>query len=160
MNFFYGFSVFKFRGEYEFVEVMMRENEKETRVIVDMDFRRQFELSRPTPNYQELTNALPLIFVGSEEKLEKLISLICCAAKHSLKERGLCIPPWRRATYMHSKWLSHICKRASFSEENLSLFSPLCGNSVGCFQDLLELHKMPTFNFWSRNLHDFNLDWI
>lgn len=125
----------------------MREKEKEMRVIVDMDFRRQFELSRPTPNYQELTNALPLIFVGSEEKLEKLISLICSAAEHSLRERGFHIPPWRRASYMHSKWLSHNCKRASFSEDNLSLFSPINGNNVGCFQDLLELHKIPTFNF-------------
>lgn len=142
-------SVFKFRGDYDFVEVVMREKEKckEMRLIVDMDFRSQFELARPTANYQELTNALPLIFVGSEEKLEKLISLTCFAAKHSLRERGLHIPPWRRAKYMHSKWLSQNCKRVSFSEENMSAFGPITGNNIGCFQDFLELQKMPTFNF-------------
>ncbi|KAL8466958.1 hypothetical protein ACS0TY_035876 [Phlomoides rotata] len=106
-------SVFQFRGEYEYVEVMMREKggRKEMRLIVDIDFRRQFGVARATTSYQELINALPLVFVGTEEKLEKLVSLICSAAKQSLKERGLHIPPWRRASYMQSKWLSKNCKR-------------------------------------------------
>lgn len=114
------FQVFQFRDDYEYVEVMMRDsNNKEVRLIVDIDFRTQFEVARPTQVYQELTNALPLIFVGTEDKLEKLISLICSAIKQSLKEKGLHIPPWRKVSYMHSKWLSHNCKRVSFSELNL-----------------------------------------
>ncbi|KAH6835242.1 hypothetical protein C2S53_012406 [Perilla frutescens var. hirtella] len=134
-------------GEYDFVEVIMREKDKgkKMRIIVDIDFRNQFELARPTPNYKEVTNALPLLFVGSEEKLEKLISLICSAAKQSLRERELHIPPWRKASYMHSKWLSTNCKRVSFSEENLSAFGPINGNNISrCFQDFLQVQKMST----------------
>ncbi|KAL7086125.1 hypothetical protein ACP275_14G320500 [Erythranthe tilingii] len=139
-------SVFEFRGDYEYVDVVMREKKgcKEVRLVVDIDFRTQFELSRPTPKYQELTNALPLIFVGTEEKLEKLISLICSAAKQSLKERGLHIPPWRKASYMHNKWLSGNCKKVSFSELNLSAnYTP----KTGCFQDFIHVHQhFGTFN--------------
>lgn len=75
-------------------------------LIVDMDFKSQFELARPTPAYKELTDTLPHVFVGTEDKLNKIISLLCSAAKQSLRERGLHIPPWRTATYMQSKWLA------------------------------------------------------
>ena len=89
---------------------MEDENGDTIRLIVDLDFRSQFELARPTPFYQELTDTLPLFFVGSEDKLNKIISLLCSAAKQSLKERGLHVPPWRTSTYMQSKWLSKSCK--------------------------------------------------
>ncbi|KAL3634807.1 hypothetical protein CASFOL_021861 [Castilleja foliolosa] len=111
-------SVFQFKGEYEYVDVTMKgkNGSKEEKLIVDMDFRTQFELARPTQDYQELINAIPLIFVGTKEKLEKLISLICRAAKQSLREKGMYVPPWRKAGYMHSKWFSQNCKRVKFSE--------------------------------------------
>ncbi|KAA8546527.1 hypothetical protein F0562_002734 [Nyssa sinensis] len=110
-------SVFQFTGDYEYVDVMMKENRggEAVRLIVDMDFRSQFELAKPTATYTELSNSLPSIFVGTEEKLNKIIFLLCAAAKQSLKERGLHIPPWRRASYMQSKWLSENCKKVSFS---------------------------------------------
>ncbi|XP_059290657.1 uncharacterized protein LOC132044188 isoform X2 [Lycium ferocissimum] len=108
-------------GDYEYIDVMMKEsNGSETvRLIVDIDFRSQFELARPTLDYQELLNSLPSIFVGTEEKLNGIISLLCSAAKQSLKEKGLHVPPWRKASYMHSKWLSNNCKK-------IALFAPLC----------------------------------
>ncbi|KAF5955122.1 hypothetical protein HYC85_007978 [Camellia sinensis] len=69
-------------------DVMKDSNGEAVRLIVDMDF--------------------------SEEKLMEIICLVCSAAKQSLRERGLHIPPWRKATYMQSKWLSHNCKKISF----------------------------------------------
>ncbi|GER34037.1 hypothetical protein STAS_10219 [Striga asiatica] len=138
---------FQFKGEYEYVEVIKIDKNgcKKERLIVDIDFRTQFEVSRPTQNYQELINGLPLIFVGTEEKLEKLISLISGAAKRSLKERGLHVPPWRKATYMHSKWFSKNCKKVSFSELDFSSYNFPNNNDNnnnnnginGCFQDFL-----------------------
>ncbi|KAJ8558008.1 hypothetical protein K7X08_004774 [Anisodus acutangulus] len=111
---------FQFTGDYEYIDVMMKESNGGTvRLIVDIDFRSQFELARPTQDYQELLNYLPSIFVGTEEKLNGIISLLCSAAKQSLKEKGLHVPPWRKASYMHSKWLSHNCKK-------IVLFAPLC----------------------------------
>ncbi|XP_048437149.1 uncharacterized protein LOC108867518 isoform X2 [Pyrus x bretschneideri] len=108
------------KGGYEYVDVMVREKNnnvkdggKVTRLIVDMDFRSQFEVARPTQNYKQLKDTLPTIFVGTEQKLDEIISLLCSAAKQSLRESGLHIPPWRQASYMQSKWLSKDCKKIS-----------------------------------------------
>lgn len=90
-------------GEYEYIEIIVGDG---IRVIVDIEFKPQFEVARPTPAYNQLTDSLPLIFVGRECQLMKIVSLLCSAAKQSLKERGLHLPPWRTDSYMHSKWLS------------------------------------------------------
>lgn len=85
------------------------------RLIVDMDFKSQFLLARPTESYREMTEALSSIFVGSEDKLKKIISMLCSAAKESMRERGLHVPPWRKQGYMQNKWLSKDCKRVFVS---------------------------------------------
>ncbi|KAL3591411.1 hypothetical protein D5086_010051 [Populus alba] len=72
-------------GAYEYIDITFKgENGDTMRLIVDIDF--------------------------SEEKLSKIISLLCSAAKQSLRERGLHVPPWRTSSYMQSKWLSRCCK--------------------------------------------------
>ncbi|XP_040995914.1 uncharacterized protein LOC121242080 [Juglans microcarpa x Juglans regia] len=110
------------KGDYEYIDVMVGDSNgdgKPERLIVDMDFRSHFEVARPTPTYKELTDAIPTVFVGTEEKLKKIISLLCQAAKESLKERGLHIPPWRKASYMQSKWLSKDYKKVSVPITNM-----------------------------------------
>ncbi|KAM7253106.1 hypothetical protein ACFE04_025724 [Oxalis oulophora] len=105
---------------YEYIDIIL---EDQKRVIVDMDFNSQFELARPTEFYKELINTLPVIFVGSEDKLNKVISLLCSAAKQSFKENDLHFPPWRKSNYMQSKWEVKYCKRISVSpsKKNLQL---------------------------------------
>ncbi|PON72487.1 hypothetical protein PanWU01x14_065220 [Parasponia andersonii] len=105
-------------GDYEYIETMVGEgpNDNTKRLIVDIDFKSQFELARPTPAYKQLTDSLPLIFVGHEDKLIRIISLLCTAAKQSLRERGLHVPPWRTASYMQSKWLSPVSSCAHKEE--------------------------------------------
>ncbi|CAJ2676871.1 unnamed protein product [Trifolium pratense] len=117
-------------GEYEYIEVII-EDEKNIndpmRLIVDIDFKSQFELARPTEYYKELTNSLPLIFVGRENKLSKIISLLCSAAKQSLREKGLHVPPWRTNAYMQSKWLSKCHKELNIignSNKVVSIMKP------------------------------------
>ncbi|XP_061344935.1 uncharacterized protein LOC133290827 [Gastrolobium bilobum] len=107
-------------GEYEYIEVITEDENyaNPVRLIVDIDFRSQFELARPTQYYRELTDSLPVIFVGTENKLCKIISLLCSAAKQSLRENGLHVPPWRTTTYMQSKWLSGCRKEPSNGREN------------------------------------------
>ncbi|KAJ6413761.1 hypothetical protein OIU84_006547 [Salix udensis] len=98
-------------GAYEYIGITLKdENGGSTRLIVDIDFRSQFELARPTSLYKELTDTLPSFFVGSEDNLNKIISLLCSAARQSLTERGLHVPPWRTSSYMQSKWLSSCCE--------------------------------------------------
>ncbi|XAR49630.1 hypothetical protein NMG60_11032895 [Bertholletia excelsa] len=110
-------SAFEFTGDYEYVDVVMKSinGGEPSRLIVDVDFRSQFELARPTPTYSELSTSLPCVFVGTDEKLMKIISLLSSAAKQSLRERGLHIPPWRKQKYIQSKWLSDNCKKLFFS---------------------------------------------
>lgn len=94
------------------------------RIIVDTDFKSQFGVARPTSAYTKLSEALPSIYVGNDDKLDKIISILSAAAKQSLRERGLHIPPWRTATYMRAKWLSNSHKLpyphrpVAFSSEN------------------------------------------
>ncbi|KAL4376943.1 hypothetical protein GQ457_02G017540 [Hibiscus cannabinus] len=98
--------------DYEYMEIVTENESGETvRLVVDIDFKSQFELARPSPTYKELTDALPSIFVGGEEKLKNIISVVCSAAKHSFREAGLHVPPWRTSAYMHSKWLSATATR-------------------------------------------------
>ncbi|KDP26141.1 hypothetical protein JCGZ_22242 [Jatropha curcas] len=93
-------------GDYNYIDIILKDEKgNKKRLIVDIDFRSQFELARPTKSYEELTDIVPSFFIGSEEKLNKIISLLCSAAKQSLEERGLHVPPWRSSTYMQSKWL-------------------------------------------------------
>lgn len=95
-------------GDYKYIDIKVKDKKGKTttRLIVDTDFKSQFELARPTATYKELTDTLPTIFVGNEEKLSKIITMLSAAAKQSFKQNGLHIPPWRTASYMHSKWLS------------------------------------------------------
>lgn len=74
---------------------------------MDIDFKSQFELARPTAAYKKLSETLPSVFVGDKHKLNKVISLLCSAAKQSFRDRGIHMPPWRTTTYMQSKWFSH-----------------------------------------------------
>ncbi|KAF5745147.1 hypothetical protein HS088_TW07G00728 [Tripterygium wilfordii] len=98
-------------GDYEYIDIVIKDgNGGETRLIVDIDFKSQFELARPTQSYKELTDLLPTIYVGDENKLNNIITLLCAAAKQSLKDRGLHIPPWRTLTYMQCKWLGRAQK--------------------------------------------------
>lgn len=119
-------------GDYEYIDILIREDNGH-RLILDIDFKSQFEVARPTPTYEELTDTLPTVFVGSESKLNRIISILCSAAEESLRERGLHIPPWRTATYMQSKWLSaakcHLIGRgSSLPPSSSSSDSNHCGN--------------------------------
>ncbi|CAN6475732.1 unnamed protein product [Victoria cruziana] len=117
-------------GDYEYIDIVeLNEAQRSERLIVDIDFRSQFEIARPTAAYTQLYNSLPSVFVGTEQKLNKVISLACSAAKKSLTESGLHIPPWRKACYLQSKWLSS-CQRLStaaipiFSREKVDRTPP------------------------------------
>lgn len=121
-------------GQYEYIDAMITDDNggKATRLILDMDFRSQFELARPTPTYTELINTIPSIFVGSEEKLSNIISIMCSAAVQSLKQRGLHIPPWRKANYMMSKWLSADCNKVSLLGLNKDEEAKSTGTGGAC----------------------------
>lgn len=94
-------------GEYDYISVFFK-GEKRTveRLIVDVDFQSQFQIARPTQSYAAALKCLPIIFVGSEEKLRQLLQVMAEAAKTSLKQNSMPLPPWRTLEYMSAKWLS------------------------------------------------------
>jgi hypothetical protein len=76
------------------------------RLIIDIDFRSEFEIARQTSGYKELLQSLPLIFVGKSDRIRQIVSIVSEASKQSLKKKGMHFPPWRKADYMRAKWLS------------------------------------------------------
>lgn len=87
------------------------------RVIVDLDFKSQFQLAKQTSGYKDVTEMLPTIFVASEARLKRVVSLVCNEMKKSMKEEGMPRPPWRTKQYMQAKWLSENRLRVSASKK-------------------------------------------
>ncbi|KAJ1398900.1 hypothetical protein SESBI_30695 [Sesbania bispinosa] len=96
-------------GEYEYIDVIV-EGE---RLIIDIDFRSEFEIARSTGTYKAILQSLPYIFVGKSDRLCQIVAAVSEAAKQSLKKKGMHVPPWRKAEYMLAKWLSSSCTRAN-----------------------------------------------
>ena len=75
---------------------------------MDVDFQAQFEIARPTEQYAAALKILPAVFVGSASKLQQILQFMSEAAKVSLKQSDMHLPPWRTLDYMSSKWLSTV----------------------------------------------------
>ncbi|KAJ0264760.1 Uncharacterized protein HA466_0030560 [Hirschfeldia incana] len=101
-------------GEYEYIDVVVGEE----RLLIDVDFRSEFDIARQTSGYKALLQSLPFIFVGKSNRLTQIVSLISEAAKRSLKKRGMHLPPWRKAEYMRSKWMSSYTRASVFASGN------------------------------------------
>ncbi|ERN01471.1 hypothetical protein AMTRI_Chr03g147940 [Amborella trichopoda] len=96
-------------GEYEYIDVVTQgvgPNPKPDRLIVDIDFKSEFEIARSTRHYGAVLQSLPSIFVGRPDRLHQIVAIVSEAAKQSLKKKGLHVPPWRKPDYMRAKWLS------------------------------------------------------
>lgn len=89
-------------GDYEYIDVII-EGE---RILIDVDFRSEFEIARSTSSYRAILQCLPYIFVGKADRLLQIVSIASESARQSLKKKGMHIAPWRKAEYMKSKWLS------------------------------------------------------
>lgn len=99
-------------GEHEYIDAVVgngkgkEQEEEEVRLIVEVDFRSQFELARSTKAYRAALQALPPLFVGTPDRLGQIVAVVAEAARQSLKKKGLHFPPWRKPEYMRAKWLS------------------------------------------------------
>lgn len=87
------------------MDVMMNTHHNNTRLVLDIDFRAQFEIARPTKEYAALLQLLPPVYVGNSDRLLQIVKIMADCVKISLKAKGMHIPPWRTYKYMVSKWL-------------------------------------------------------
>ncbi|WOH12775.1 hypothetical protein DCAR_0832283 [Daucus carota subsp. sativus] len=120
-------------GEYEYIDVLV---DGEERILIDIDFKSEFEIARSTSNYKTILQSLPYIYVGKADRLKQVVSIISEAAKQSLKKRGMHIPPWRKAEYMRAKWLSPYTRTTASPESGEELAKE---ESVECDCGELEL---------------------
>ncbi|CAA7013453.1 unnamed protein product [Microthlaspi erraticum] len=117
-----GCRVFRCSRKYEYINIMVTSDRDSDdvsdarRVIVDLDFKCQFELAKQTKGYKDVTEMLPTLFVATEERLKRVVSLVCGEMKNSMKEEGMPRPPWRSTRYMQAKWMSDNRRRASASK--------------------------------------------
>ncbi|XP_028785084.1 uncharacterized protein LOC114740993 [Neltuma alba] len=112
-------------GEHEFIDVILEEEI----LLVDIDFRSEFEIARSTGSYKTILQLLPYIFVGKSERLDQIVSIVSEAAKQSLKKKGMHLPPWRKAEYMRAKWLSSPCTRTKQPPSSSSVPSDVVSES-------------------------------
>ncbi|KAL0905531.1 hypothetical protein M5K25_023958 [Dendrobium thyrsiflorum] len=100
-------------GEHSYVDVVIgsRSGLKDpTRIVIEPNFKAEFEMARASPQYNSLVARLPEIFVGKAEKLKSVVKIMCRAAKRCLKENKMHMAPWRKQEYMLCKWF-HTCER-------------------------------------------------
>ncbi|KAK4338662.1 hypothetical protein RND71_043149 [Anisodus tanguticus] len=95
-------------GNYEFIDIVKSDSSNRiiTRYFVDVDFASEFEIARPTNQYERVLQSLPSVFVGNSEELKQILRVMSNAARQSLKSRGLTFPPWRKHRFMQNKWLA------------------------------------------------------
>jgi uncharacterized protein (TIGR01615 family) len=97
-------------GEHEYIDAVVAGSgaapAPSVRLVVEVDFRSEFEVARPTKAYRAALQALPPLFVGTPDRLGRVVALVADAARQSLRKRGLHFPPWRKPEYMRAKWLS------------------------------------------------------
>ncbi|QCD76765.1 uncharacterized protein LOC114186827 [Vigna unguiculata] len=92
-------------GEHSFLDVVENTKRGEMRVIVELNFRGEFEIARGSEEYNRLVGKLPEVFVGKVERLSNLIKVLCVAGKRCMKEKKMHMGPWRKHRYMQAKWL-------------------------------------------------------
>ncbi|CAH8387421.1 unnamed protein product [Eruca vesicaria subsp. sativa] len=118
-------------GEYEYIDVIVGGGGE--RVLIDVDFRSEFDIARQTSGYKALLQSLPFIFVGKSDRLSQIVAVVSEAAKQSLKKSGMHLPPWRKAEYMRSKWLSSYT-RAFGNAEELPVVAAAAEVEVDCVE--------------------------
>ncbi|KAJ1254570.1 hypothetical protein BS78_K029300 [Paspalum vaginatum] len=90
-------------GTYEYVDVTTV-GSPSSRYIVEVNVAAEFEIARPSGEYQDLVSSLPAVLVARPEALKELAAAMCGAAAESIRGAGMHVPPWRRVAYVQAKW--------------------------------------------------------
>ncbi|KAI5076350.1 hypothetical protein GOP47_0008415 [Adiantum capillus-veneris] len=139
-------------GEYEYIDVIFKNGPRQSdRLILDIDFRSQFEIARPTQSYLVALRALPVLFVGSVEKLSQVLRAVAEAAKSSLRQNAMPVPPWRTLSYMTLKWLSPFQRHMQeSSDKNFNGRGMHTRSTEQCVEQLHQLKMCVSLNIGSK----------
>ncbi|XAR68013.1 hypothetical protein NMG60_11002990 [Bertholletia excelsa] len=93
-------------GEHSYLEVTHSSKKGEViRVLIELNFRAEFEMVKAGEEYNRLIHQLPEVFIGKGHRLRTLIKILCSAAKKCMKDKKMHMGPWRKQQYMQAKWL-------------------------------------------------------
>ncbi|KAJ4798479.1 DUF506 family protein (DUF506) [Rhynchospora pubera] len=88
-------------GSHEYLDVVLNQ----TRYIVEAEFATGIEVARATEEYMRIVKAVPDVVVAQPEAIGQAVRLVAEAARRSLRESEMHVPPWRKSRYMLAKWL-------------------------------------------------------
>ncbi|KAL9145236.1 hypothetical protein ABFS82_13G028100 [Erythranthe guttata] len=95
-------------GQHTYLEVTERKpgssQKREKKVIIELNFRDEFEMARASDEYKKLVAKLPEVFVAKSERLTDLVNILCTCSKKCMKEKKMYLAPWRKHEYMQAKW--------------------------------------------------------
>lgn len=106
-------------GDHEYIDVVVNGNVGASeRMIIDIDFRSHFEIARAVQSYDVILSSLPVVYVGSEARLKQFLQIMVDAAKYSLRQNSMPLPPWRSLAYLQAKWQSKHERKLSLEKHD------------------------------------------
>ena len=87
------------------------------RLIIDIDFRSHFEIARAVESYDAVLSSLPVVYVGSMARLKQFLQIMVDAAKYSLRQNSMPLPPWRTLAYLQAKWQSKYDRKLNLDKQ-------------------------------------------
>lgn len=121
LNNFKDFFICYMAGDHEYIDVFNYNNAGNSEhVIIDIDFRSHFEIARAVDSYDRILKSLPVVFVGSLTRLKQYLQVMVEAARSSLKQNSMPLPPWRSLAYLQAKWQSPCQRQVGPDEQNYS----------------------------------------
>lgn len=123
--------------------VNYKDNGGTERWIIDIDFHSHFEIARAVESYDRILNSLPVVYVGSLTKLKQYLQVMVEAAKSSLKQNSMPLPPWRSLDYLEAKWQSSYQRQFNPEEQStknsISSDHKQCGGHLKRLQHALQV---------------------
>ncbi|CAM9004033.1 unnamed protein product [Rhodiola kirilowii] len=149
--------------DHEYIDITHTGRGNSDRFIIDIDFRSHFEIARAVDSYDRILNSLPAVYAGSLVKLEQYLPVMVEAARTSLKQNSMPLPPWRSLAYLQAKWRSPYQRKYTPDEDDLnsaSDHSRCCGH-LKRLQSLLrsEIEVELTSKHKHRDTRKLKLDW-
>ncbi|XP_058109646.1 uncharacterized protein LOC131252893 [Magnolia sinica] len=104
-------------GDHEYIDVIPTgSNGSSERLIIDIDFRSHFEIARAVESYDAILTSLPVVYVGPFSELKQFLQVMVEAARSSLKQNSMPLPPWRSLAYLQAKWQSTYERKVGLDE--------------------------------------------
>ncbi|GMJ11698.1 hypothetical protein like AT4G32480 [Hibiscus trionum] len=118
-------------GTHEYIEVIAstQGRKKQIPIVIELEFRDQFEIAKASDEYVKLVDRLPECYVGKSDYLNPIVGVMCDAAKRSMEEQKLHMGPWRKRSFVQMKWSSSSERRSLIDEPSRQVMHQSCSKS-------------------------------